>query len=100
MTKSVSFIGKRPDHRPKTKTPSLQEREAASLRSHKRMLKKMGLIADRYPIQWVWTQGKDTGTVEAFTKSEAKARIKEELGISKSKRLPTDVLITKAEGLE
>lgn len=94
---NTGFIGKRPDHRPLTKTPPLQDRVAANLRQQKRMLKKMGLIGDRYPPKWNWSFEEESGIVEAFTKGEAKARIKEILGIPKKKKLPQDVNIERAE---
>jgi len=90
------FIGKRPDHRPRTKTPPREVRVAKNLRHQKRMFKEIGLIGDRQPLKWDWSFEEQTGIVEAFTKGEAKARIKEVLGVPKKKKLPEGVNIKRA----
>ena len=94
---NTGHIGKRPDHRPRTKTPPLQDRVAANLWQQKRVLKEMGLIGDRHPPKWDWSFEDQTGGVNAFTKGEAKARIKEVLGVPKKKKLPKGVSVERAE---
>jgi len=42
------------------------------------------------PVVWLWELGERTGMVEAFTRSEAKARVKEVLDV---KKLPAEVTI-------
>jgi len=46
---------------------------------------------------WRWDRGCNSGTVEAHTRSEARARVKEALGINKNHRLPEDVHLTREE---
>jgi hypothetical protein len=61
------------------------------------MFKKMGLIGDRFPIQWVWKRGEEDGVVEAFTRGEARGKVKEALSLPKSKRLPEDINLARVE---
>jgi len=61
------------------------------------MLKEMGLIGDRHPPKWDWSFEEEKGVVEAFTKGEAKARIKEILGVPKKKKLSKEVQVERAE---
>lgn len=46
---------------------------------------------------WGWSTKAQSGTVQAHTRSEARARVKEALGISRNKRLPDWVLLWKEE---
>lgn len=79
------------------KTPSKEERLERYRQAHKQNLKQLGMISDRYPPTWTWTLGDESGEVLGFTKGEARAQIKVKLGISKSKRLPIGIEITKKE---
>lgn len=90
-------IGKRPDNRPLTKKLSKAERLERHQRYQKKMFKNMGLIGDRFPIQWVWKRGEEDGVVEAFTRGEAKGRVKAALDLPKNKRLPGDINLARVE---
>lgn len=46
---------------------------------------------------WGWSTKVSSGTVEAHTRSEARARVKEALGLSRNKRLPDWVLLWKEQ---
>lgn len=69
------------------------------LRRMKRGMVAEGLLIDascrpaRY--QYNWTYGDLSGKVFADDKSQARAAIKSDLGISKKKRLPSEVVITR-----
>ena len=54
-----------------------------------RQIAKQNKVEREVP-KWTWTLDTRTGTVEANTRSEAKARIKEALNV---KRLPKEVLL-------
>lgn len=44
-----------------------------------------------------WTNGHKSGFVKAYSRSEARAIVKLELGISRRKRVPIGVAITEAD---
>lgn len=62
-----------------------------------------GYVTGKEPYKWYFlhadiTRGRSyEGTVVAHTKSEARALIKKEMGISKNKRLPHGILIERKE---
>jgi hypothetical protein len=43
-----------------------------------------------------WTDGHKSGFVKAYSRSEARALVKLELGISRKKRVPIGIAITEA----
>jgi hypothetical protein len=90
-------IGKRPDYRPLAKRPSKAERLDRHQRYQKKKFKEMGLIGDRFPIQWVWKRGEEDGVVEAFTRGEARGKVKEALSLPKNKRLPENINLARVE---
>ncbi len=73
------------------------ERRAIWDRLAKKFLKLKGAIPTKQPSVWAWTYGNQTGFVSAFTKSEARARTKEALGLKKKNRLPINVILEKIE---
>jgi len=91
------WIGKRPDNRPLRRTPTPEERREKAMRAEIRRLKELGLIGNRVPPNWNWKLGEDNGIVAAFTKGEAKARVKEALGLPKKKKLPKELELTRVE---
>lgn len=54
----------------------------------KRMNTAAGYDSSKKPFEWHYHINGASGVVVAQTRSEARARIKEELGLSKNKRLP------------
>lgn len=60
----------------------------------KQSLRDKGLAKPAEPKWWVWTLDHVSGMVSAHTRSEARAEIKKELGVSKSKRLPLGIEIS------
>ncbi|MHC4188382.1 MAG: hypothetical protein ACYSUB_01680 [Planctomycetota bacterium] len=90
-------IGKKPFNVNRTRHNQLQERREFILRDIKRKMKEKGTIADRVPYVWEWRYGDKFGTVNHFTRSDARGEIKRMLGVSKKKRLPNDVQIRRVE---
>jgi len=82
-------------HRETPKTLSKEERKKIWNRLAKRFLRVQGYIAPKTPLQWRWSLGDQSGVVEAFTKSEARAAVKRALGLSKKQRLPAEVTLEK-----
>ncbi len=75
-----------------------EEIRTRALKEQKAALIKMGFITapvKREPDIWEWANLNSHGAVKAFTRSEAKARIKQTLGLPKGKRLPAGVIIAK-----
>lgn len=73
----------------------LQKRMEEIQRDVKKRMKANGTIADKVPFIWEWRYGDKFGTVNGFTRSEARGEIKKALGVSKKKRLPIDTQIRK-----
>lgn len=87
------FVGKHGHYwneSPDTVTTRLKK---VATRFAKRQMKAEGIIGDKYPFKWEWRLGSLFGTVMAFTRSEARSKIKKELGIKG--RLPVGTLIRK-----
>ncbi len=63
----------------------------------KRANKAAGYDSAKKPHEWIWryNEFRVSGKVVALTRSEARALVKEKLGVSKNKRLPEGVTITK-----
>jgi hypothetical protein len=104
MTKNSSMVPRRISRfeyselqqvTPRSKTK--EERRVIWNRLAKRFMKVQGYIKNKMPLQWDWVLGYRTGTVEAFTRSQARAQIKQQLGLASSARLPKEVTITKKE---
>ena len=83
--------------------PEIRE---VALKMQKAKLVEMGLIAPdepRKPDKWAWENPEAVsgqpanGTVYGFTRSDARGEIKKLLGISKKKRLPISIKITKVQ---
>lgn len=66
-------------------------------RDIKKKMKANGTIADKVPFVWEWRYGDKFGTVNSFTRSEARGEIKRALGIPKKKRLPIETQLRKVE---
>lgn len=62
-----------------------------------RMNKGAGYTTDKQPFVWSYSGLGKSGQVSAFTRSEARSKIKHEAGIPRSKRLPQNVVIEKGE---
>lgn len=90
-------IGKRPFSCVRTPYNQLQERVGVVKRHIKRQTKKSGEIEDKTPYLWEWRHNSGEGTVRAFTKSEARSKIKQILGIAKKRSLPTGVQIERVD---
>ena len=87
-------IGKREDNSTLSVKKQIKRVKEVNIRRLKRRLKKAGLIQDKQPSIWEW----GNGTVEAFTRSEAKAKIKDILG-QPNKRLPGNIKVVKCTNL-
>ena len=70
----------------------------------KRANKAAGYVKEKKPTKWIWSQGRDRDKsfyfVEGNSRSEIKGKIKKELGISKKKPLPKDIVIIKASEID
>lgn len=75
----------------------LQKRREEIQRDIKRRMKANGIIGDKIPFIWEWRYGDEFGTVNGFTRSDARGEIKRMLGIPKKKSLPRDIQIQKVE---
>ncbi len=83
-------------HKETLRTPTKEERRVIWDRLAKKYLKSKGyLYAQKFTWLWSLGEGKETGTVEAVNKSEARGLIKKALGIPKKKRLPLGIVIRK-----
>jgi hypothetical protein len=71
------------------------ERRVIWDRLAKKFLRAQGYIAPKIPLKWQWSLGEQSGVVEAFTKSEARAAVKRALNLSKKRRLPVEVCLEK-----
>jgi hypothetical protein len=65
-------------------------------RMTKRYLKSKGYLGPKIPSIWDWTWNGQSGQVVGHTRSNARAEIKKILG----KKLPSDLVITKASHVE
>lgn len=90
-------IGKPSFNPGRRRKPGILERRAVWQRFARSYLKLKEIIPRKQPSVWTWTCGNRTGFVSAFTRSEARARIKETLGLKKNCRLPSNVTIEKIE---
>ena len=79
------MIGKRTNICPPCAAKQRATYAAYAKRAQYRMTKQK-----KKPVVWLWELGERTGMVEAFTRSEAKARVKEVLDV---KKLPAEVTI-------
>ena len=83
-------------------TYSLRDKEEYLNRIVKRANKAAGYDSAKTPESWTYSVSccdKDfSGTVEAFTRSEARSSVKKEIGLSKNKRLPTNLVLEKSDG--
>ena len=84
----------------KRQKPTVQEVAKLLALRVKQSLRKRGLVPAKPVPQWQWEYSCEAGTVSGIvaghTRSEARALIKEELGI-KNRRLPQGVVITPVE---
>lgn len=76
--------------------PTKLEQRAIFDRVVKRVLKAQGVIGPKIPSLWDWVSGEQSGRVTGHTRSDARAEIKKTLG----KKLPSDLIITKAAHVE
>ncbi len=90
-------IGKRPFTCVTTIHNQLQERQRAIKRHIKQQMKTSGAIEDKIPYIWEWSHAGNAGEVSAFTKSEARSKIKKAMGITKKKPLPNGVQIERID---
>jgi hypothetical protein len=89
--------GKRPFSCVRTAHNQLQERRAVVKRHIKQQMKKSGAIEDKTPHTWEWSYADREGMVRAFTKSEARSKIKKVIGIAKKRPLPDSVQIERID---
>ncbi len=90
-------IGKRSFSCVRTSYNQLQARQEVVKRHIKRQMKASGTIEDKTPYIWEWSHAGGEGAVRAFTKSEARCKIKRALGIVKKKPLPSGVRIERID---
>ena len=76
---------------------SAAEKLAYVNRLIKRANKAAGYTTGKKPTKWRYDVEGQTGEVEAHTRSEARARIKEQLGIKKKQRLPVGISLEKVD---
>lgn len=86
-------IGKPPYNPGRKRNLTKEQRRAIWDRLAKKYLKQKGYLKSKKPLEWYWAQGDQDGFVLAFTRGEARSKIKEVLGISKNKRLPAEIFI-------
>ena len=81
---------------------TLEQKQSYLNRVVKRANIAAGYETAKTPDTWTYSFSccdKDfSGTVEAFTRSEARSLVKKEAGIAKSKRLPTTLKLEKSNG--
>ena len=83
-------------------TYSLRDKEEYLNRIVKRANKAAGYESAKTPESWTYSVtccDKDfSGTVEAFTRSEARSLVKKAINMPKRKRLPTTLKLEKSNG--
>lgn len=90
-------VGKRPFASALSPFKQLQKRRAQISRDIKKQMKEKGIIGDKIPFIWEWCCGDEFGTVNGFTRGDARGEIKKILGIPRKKSLPKDTQIRKVE---
>lgn len=85
-------VGKPPYNPGNRRPPGRLERREIWLRTLKRAMKAKGLLPRKLEDVWSWSLGSKSGFVSALTRSEARAKIKETLGL---KRLPPEIKVEK-----
>lgn len=90
-------VGKQPYACALSPFKQLQRRREQIHRDRKKQLKAGGVIGDKIPFVWEWRCGDEFGTVNGFTRGDARGAIKKILGIPKKKSLPKDAQIRKVE---
>lgn len=88
-------IGKRPHNPGRKRNLTKAERRVIWDQLAKKYLKSKGYLKPKEPAKWLWECDDQGGFVFAFTCGEARSKIKEALGLPKSKRLPIGVQIYK-----
>ena len=97
MTRQKMQVGKRQSNDFISPREQLARRRAVVWRDIKRKMIANGEIENKVPAIWEWGFEEESGSVTAHTRSDAKAQIKQQLGIPKKKKLPREVVIQKVE---
>jgi hypothetical protein len=90
-------VGKQPYVSGLSPFKQLQRRREQIQRDRKKQLKTQGIIGNRIPFIWEWRCGDEFGTVNGFTRGDARGEIKKILGIPRKKSLPEGTQIRKVE---